>query len=167
MSRVQLALNVSDIDHAVEFYSKMFGAEPAKRRAGYVNFAIIDPPLKLVLIEKPTGREPGVAGALNHLGVEVDSPDEVQRAAVRLADGGLATHQEAGTTCCYALQDKVWVRDPDDAQWEFYTVLADSETGLLGDGSCCVAARAEAERVESGCAPGGPCCDPDSPTTCC
>jgi catechol 2,3-dioxygenase-like lactoylglutathione lyase family enzyme len=136
---VQLALNVSDIDQAVEFYSKLFGAEPAKRQPGYANFAIADPPLKLVLIEKADQREKGVAGALNHLGVEVESPDEVRAASARLAGEGVNTEDQESVTCCYAVQDKVWVSDPDDAPWEFYTVLADApaETGLCGDGSCC------------------------------
>jgi catechol 2,3-dioxygenase-like lactoylglutathione lyase family enzyme len=121
MSRVQLALNVSDVDAAVDFYSKLFATQPAKRRPGYANFAIDEPPLKLVLIENP-----GAATRLNHLGVEVFSPDEVVSAQARLADEGLATAEESGT-CCYATQDKVWVNDPDGAPWEVYTVLADSE----------------------------------------
>jgi catechol 2,3-dioxygenase-like lactoylglutathione lyase family enzyme len=132
MSRVQLALNVADIDAAVEFYSKLFGAEPAKRRPGYANFAVVEPPLKLVLIENPNGRGTGVTGALNHLGVEVDTADEVQQATVRLARDGLETDLQASTTCCYAVQDKVWVNDPDGAPWEVYAVLADAsdESGL-------------------------------------
>jgi catechol 2,3-dioxygenase-like lactoylglutathione lyase family enzyme len=129
---VQLALNVADIDQAVEFYSKLFGAEPAKRRPGYANFAIADPPLKLVLIENPDHRGEGVAGALNHLGVEVATPAEVQAATARLAGEGLEPDVQEATTCCYALQDKAWVNDPDGAPWEVYTVLADApaETGL-------------------------------------
>lgn len=132
MSRVQLALNVADIDAAVEFYSKLFGAEPAKRRPGYANFAIVDPPLKLVLIEHAEGRGHGVVGALNHLGVEVETPAEVQAAANRLAGQGLDPEVQESTTCCYAVQDKAWVDDPDGAPWEVYTVLADApaETGL-------------------------------------
>lgn len=132
MARVQLALNVADIDTAVEFYSKLFDSEPAKRRPGYANFALADPPLKLVLIENDDGRGAGVAGALNHLGVEVESPEEVQAAAARLAGEGLAPDVQEATTCCYALQDKAWVDDPDGAPWEVYTVLADApaETGL-------------------------------------
>ena len=125
MARVQLALNVSDVDAAVEFYGKLFGAEPAKRRPGYANFAIDMPPLKLVLIENPDVRGTGVAGALNHLGVEVETTEEVAAATSRLAGEGLATAVEDNTACCYALQDKVWVDDPDGAPWEVYTVLAD------------------------------------------
>jgi catechol 2,3-dioxygenase-like lactoylglutathione lyase family enzyme len=121
MSRVQLALNVTDLDRAVEFYTKLFGTEPAKRRPGYANFAVSDPPLKLVLLEGPTA-----GGTLNHLGVEVASADEVRDAGARLAATGLATATEDGVTCCYAVQDKVWVDDPDGAPWEIYTVLADS-----------------------------------------
>jgi len=141
VSRVQLALNVSDIDAAVEFYSKLFGAEAAKRRPGYANFAIAEPPLKLVLIESASVRGDGVAGALNHLGVEVETPDEIQAAARRLAGEGLAPEVEEATTCCYAVQDKTWVTDPDGAPWEVYTVLADApaSSGLAGDSTCCAA----------------------------
>lgn len=121
MSRVQLALNVSNVDEAVAFYSKLFQAEPAKRRPGYANFAIAQPPLKLVLIENPSQ-----AGTLNHLGVEVETSEEVQVASDRFHQLNLETKVEAQTTCCYALQDKVWVHDPDGAPWEIYTVLADS-----------------------------------------
>ncbi|MGH9123720.1 MAG: ArsI/CadI family heavy metal resistance metalloenzyme [Acidimicrobiales bacterium] len=132
MSRVQLALNVADVDQAVAFYSKLFNAEPAKRRPGYANFAIADPPLKLVLIENLEHRGEGVAGALNHLGVEVQTAQEVQAATARLAGEGLEPDVQESTTCCYAVQDKAWVNDPDGAPWEVYTVLADApaETGL-------------------------------------
>jgi catechol 2,3-dioxygenase-like lactoylglutathione lyase family enzyme len=141
MSRVQLALNVADIDSAVEFYSKLFGAEPAKRQPGYANFAIADPPLKLVLMENAEARAHGVAGALNHLGVEVETPDEVAAASVRLNGAGLATKTQDQTRCCYAMQDKVWVQDPNGAPWEVYAVLADApaETGIAEDSSCFVA----------------------------
>ncbi|MCC5607534.1 VOC family protein [Nostoc sp. CHAB 5834] len=122
MSRVQLALNVSDIDAAVDFYSKLFGTEPAKRRPGYANFAIAQPPLKLVLIENTE-----VAGTLNHLGVEVETTDEVVTTSDRLQQLGLLTRSEEQVTCCYALQDKVWVNDPDGAPWEIYKVLGDSQ----------------------------------------
>lgn len=139
MSRVQLALNVSDLDEAVQFYSRLFETAPAKRLPGYANFAISDPPLKLVLIEKQDARGAGIEGALNHLGVEVATSEEVVRASGRLAEEGLLTEDQKRTTCCYALQDKVWVGDPDGAPWEIYTVLADAsgETGLAGDGTCC------------------------------
>ena len=121
MSRVQLALNVSDIDEAVGFYSRLFQTEPAKRRPGYANFAVESPPLKLVLIENAEA-----SGRLNHLGVEVFSTDEVRAAQTRLTGEGLPTSSEDEVTCCYAVQDKVWVDDPDGAPWEIYTVLADS-----------------------------------------
>ena len=139
MSRVQLALNVSDLDGAVAFYSKLFAAEPAKRFPGYANFAIAEPPLKLVLIENLDARGEGVAGALNHLGVEVETPEQVRAATKRLSSEGLDPDVEESTTCCYAVQDKAWVTDPDGAPWEVYTVLADApvETGLAGDGNCC------------------------------
>ena len=123
MSRVQLALRVADLDGSVAFYSKLFGGEPAKRRPGYANFAIAEPPLKLVLIESPDGD-----GRLNHLGVEVGSSDDVGAAQARLAGEGMATATEDSVACCYAVQDKVWVDDPDGAPWEIYTVLADAET---------------------------------------
>jgi catechol 2,3-dioxygenase-like lactoylglutathione lyase family enzyme len=122
MSRVQLALNVSDLDAAVAFYSKLFATEPAKVRPGYANFAIAEPPLKLVLIEGQ-----GVGGSLNHLGVEVESTDVVASAATRLAGVGLATATEDEVSCCYAVQDKVWVDAPDGEPWEIYTVLGDVE----------------------------------------
>jgi catechol 2,3-dioxygenase-like lactoylglutathione lyase family enzyme len=126
MSRVQLALNVADLEASVAFYSAMFGVEPHKRRPGYANFAIADPPLKLVLIEVPAAdRGAGTAGALNHLGVEVFSGDEVSQAAERFASAGLSTVGEQDTTCCYALQDKVWVHDPAGAPWEVYVVKDD------------------------------------------
>jgi catechol 2,3-dioxygenase-like lactoylglutathione lyase family enzyme len=123
MARVQLALNVSDIDEAVDFYSKLFGTEPAKRKPGYANFAIADPPLKLILFAG--GGQPA---SLNHLGVEVASTDEVGQAQRRLSGEGLDTASEDGVTCCYAVQDKVWVKDPDGAPWEVYTVLEHVET---------------------------------------
>jgi len=124
MSRVQLSINVSNFDAAVLFYSRLFGAEPAKLRPGYANWSLDDPPLKLV-VNSP-GNGPG--GTINHLGVEVDSTGDVQQAEVRLATEGLATEAEPGATCCYALQDKVWVRDPDGVPWEYYTVLEHIET---------------------------------------
>jgi len=123
MARVQLALNVSDIDEAVDFYSKLFDTEPAKRKPGYANFAVADPPLKLILFAE--GGEPA---SLNHLGVEVMSADEVGAAQRRLSGEGLDTATEEAVTCCYAVQDKVWVKDPDGAPWEVYTVLEDVET---------------------------------------
>jgi catechol 2,3-dioxygenase-like lactoylglutathione lyase family enzyme len=138
MSRIQLALNVTDVDAAVAFYEKLFGVEAAKRRPGYANFAIADPPLKLVLIEDPEAACAGSGGALNHLGVEVETPAEVMAASGRLSGEGLATLDQEATTCCYAVQDKVWVTDPDGAPWEVYTVLADApaDSDLCGD-SCC------------------------------
>ena len=140
MSRVQLALNVSDLDEAIAFYSKLFDTKPAKVRPGYANFAVADPPLKLVLMEHPELRGSGVVGALNHLGVEVADRTDVAEASGRLAGAGLSTEDEQQTECCYAIQDKVWVEDPDGAPWEVYTVLADApgESGTAGDGTCCV-----------------------------
>jgi catechol 2,3-dioxygenase-like lactoylglutathione lyase family enzyme len=152
MSRVQLALNVSDLEDAVQFYAKLFGAQPAKREPGYANFAIADPPLKLVLIEDRSARGHGITAALNHLGVEVNSPEEVTAATGRLSAEGLDTRTEEKTTCCYAVQNKVWVSDPDGAPWEVYAVLADAptETGLAGDGSCCASDVVQAVPVSVG-----------------
>jgi catechol 2,3-dioxygenase-like lactoylglutathione lyase family enzyme len=148
MSRVQLALNVDDVDEAVAFYSTLFGVAPAKRRPGYANFAIEQPALKLVLIENP-----GAGGSLNHVGVEVTSSDEVVEATRRLTEAGLETSVEDATTCCYALQDKVWVDGPAGHRWEIYTVLADAGAELEGRSSgaspaadspgCCSADRSQ------------------------
>lgn len=134
MSRVQLALNVSDLEAAIAFYSKLFGTGPAKVREGYANFAIAEPPLKLVLIEGD-----GQPGTLNHLGVEVESTDEVTKAILRLQSEGMATEVEENTTCCFAVQDKVWVNGPDAEPWEVYTVLADAPTMTAPNDSsdCC------------------------------
>jgi catechol 2,3-dioxygenase-like lactoylglutathione lyase family enzyme len=156
MSRVQLALNVSNLDDAVLFYSKLFATEPTKLRPGYANFAIAEPPLKLVLVEGH-----GEPGTLNHLGVEVESTAEVGAATMRLAEEGLATASEDEVACCYAVQDKVWVDGPDREPWEIYTVLADVEMepgelrtvapGTSGDAAadtdlCCGAAPESASR---------------------
>jgi catechol 2,3-dioxygenase-like lactoylglutathione lyase family enzyme len=124
VSRIQLALNVDDLDTAVDFYSRLFGTEPVKIRPGYANFAVADPPLKLVLLENP-----GQGGSLNHLGIEVQTVDEVDATQTRLAEHGLASIDERGTTCCYAEQDKFWVEGtPSGERWEVYTVVADSPT---------------------------------------
>ncbi len=156
MSRVQLALNVSNIDEAVAFYSKLFATEPNKIKPGYANFAIEQPPLKLVLFEQP-----GLGGTINHLGVEVDDTEAVGAAQARLAGEGLATAGEEGVACCYARQDKVWVDGPSGEPWEIYTVLesvempggrlrtVDPETGAV----CC--AVVEGDSVVAGSAP---CC---------
>lgn len=153
MSRVQLALRVADLEGSIEFYSRLFDTQPAKRRPGYANFAITEPPLKLVLLEG----QPGEETRMDHLGVEVESTDLVAAATNRLADAGLATRVEDNTTCCYAVQDKVWVTGPGQEPWEVYTVLADARpdlegvTGLeqsavAGDGTCCTdAAEADAD----------------------
>lgn len=119
----QLALNVADLESSIRFYAELFGTEPTKRRPGYANFAIADPPLKLVLIEG----EPGQPTKLDHLGVEVDSTEDVTAATDRLTAAGLATFEENDTTCCYALQDKVWVHGPGAEPWEVYVVKADAE----------------------------------------
>ncbi|WP_328500708.1 VOC family protein [Streptomyces sp. NBC_00457] len=123
MSRVQLALRVPDLAASIAFYTRLFGTEPAKLRDGYANFAIAEPPLKLVLIE-------GVAGEdtrMDHLGVEVETTEQVHAATARLAEAGLATVEQNDTTCCYALQDKVWVHGPGQEPWEVYVVKADAD----------------------------------------
>src|SRR4051795_564249 len=135
MSRIQLALDVDDLEESVAFYSRLFGTEPAKIRSGYANFAIAEPPLKLVLLENP-----GRGGSLNHLGVEVPDVDAVDAEQTRLASAGFASLDERGTTCCYAKQDKFWVEgSPDGERWEIYTVLADSPTpsGEAAGAVCC------------------------------
>jgi len=122
MSRVQLALNVDNLAEGVAFYSKLFNTRPTKLKEGYANFAVAQPPLKLVLIENP-----GHGGTINHLGVEVESSDTVHSEISRLAGEGMITDEEIGTTCCFAKQDKVWVTGPGGERWEVYTVVADSE----------------------------------------
>jgi catechol 2,3-dioxygenase-like lactoylglutathione lyase family enzyme len=155
MSRVQLALRVADIEAAIDFYSKLFDTTPAKRRPGYANFAITEPPLKLVLLEG-SADEPT---RMDHLGVEVATTDDVSAAARRLSGAGLATDVQDDTTCCYAVQDKVWVTGPGEEPWEVYTVKGDDRADLesqrdlamsavAGDGSCCAA-------------------EPDGTATCC
>ncbi|ALO94728.1 Cadmium-induced protein CadI [Streptomyces hygroscopicus subsp. limoneus] len=156
MSRAQLALRVSDLEASIAFYSKLFGTEPAKRREGYANFAVIEPPLKLVLIEGGPGEET----RLDHLGVEVESTEQVNAAATRLKDAGLATFEEDDTSCCYALQDKVWVHGPGKEPWEVYVVKADAGTlgrsagpDATGEG-CCTGQGTEETPTATGCACG-------------
>jgi catechol 2,3-dioxygenase-like lactoylglutathione lyase family enzyme len=134
MPRVQLALNVDDLAEAVAFYTTLFKTEPAKLKDGYANFAVAEPPLKLVLIENP-----GQGGTLNHLGVEVETSQAVRGEIARLTDEGMFTEEELGTTCCFAVQDKVWVTGPAGEKWEVYTVLGDSEQfGATAEAaSCC------------------------------
>ena len=148
MSRLQLALNVSNLDAAVDFYSRFFKTSPTKLRPGYANFAIAEPPLKLVLFENSTA-----AGTINHLGVEVFTTEEVIHATRYLSEQGFLTDVEETTTCCFAVQDKVWVDGPDSSRWEVYTVLADADDSLSvsGDPSCCASdSRATSDAV--------PCC---------
>ena len=134
MSRVQLALNVSNLEESIAFYSKLFNTAPAKVREGYANFAIAEPPLKLVLIEGE-----GTPGSLNHLGVEVESTKHVASAIARFSDLGMDTAVEENTTCCFAVQDKVWVEGADSEPWEIYTVLADAEVMKVTDSQNCCA----------------------------
>jgi len=148
MSRLQLALNVSNLEESVKFYSTFFKTEPAKLRPGYANFAIAEPPLKLVLFENPSN-----PGTINHLGVEVFSTEEVVDATRYLAGQGLGTDVEDGTVCCHALQDKVWVDGPDNSRWEVYTVLADASesSSISGDQTCCASEPLSSSEV-------APCC---------
>jgi catechol 2,3-dioxygenase-like lactoylglutathione lyase family enzyme len=165
MSRVQLALRVADLDAAIDFYSRLFDAVPAKRRPGYANFAIAEPPLKLVLLEGQDGE----TTRMDHLGVEVASTDEVTAATHRLADAGLATRPEDNTTCCYAVQDKVWVTGPGGEPWEVYTVKADARPDLegktaaelsavAGDGTCCTTDTDTDTHTDTAAAPAAACC---------
>jgi catechol 2,3-dioxygenase-like lactoylglutathione lyase family enzyme len=134
-SRIQLALNVTDLEAATRFYSQLFGVEPHKQQPGYANFAIADPPLKLVLFENPDAD-----GALNHLGVEVADSGAVVAATGRFDHLGLQTRSSVQEQCCHAVQDKVYVTAPDVplGQWEFYTVLDDNpEDGVSDGGTCC------------------------------
>ena len=145
MSRVQLALNVDDLETSIAFYAKLFDTEPAKVRPGYANFAIAAPPLKLVLIENP-----GRGGSLNHLGVEVADVDTVDTERTRLAEAGFGSVDERGTTCCYAKQDKFWIDGaPNGERWEIYAVIADSETFFASSETAepCCASPSEAERT--------------------
>lgn len=157
MSRVQLALNVDDLDEAITFYSKLFNTTPAKVKPGYANFVVTEPPLKLVLLENP-----GQGGSLNHLGVEVASSSQVHAEIARLTGEGLFTEEELATTCCFATQDKVWVTGPGGEKWEVYTVLADSDTfgaspqhldeSSEGDGDvCCGGASKESDQAAASC----------------
>ncbi len=152
MARIQLALNVDDLDRAVAFYSKLFATEPAKVRPGYANFAVAEPPLKLVLFEQP-----GQGGTINHLGIEVETSDQVGAAQSRLATEGLATATEDGIACCYARQDKVWVDGPSGEPWEIYTVLDDVEmpggqlrtVDPVSGSTCCAVAAGEGVEADS------------------
>lgn len=149
MSRVQLALNVADLDESIAFYTKLFQTPPAKIRDGYANFAIADPPLKLILFSGA-----GEPGSLNHIGVEVDSPADVAAAIQRATSDGLDQDVQENVSCCYAVQDKTWVQGPDNA-WEFYTVLADAPElacSVTSDGGC------ESEPVSVGAKSEGTCC---------
>ena len=136
--RVQLALNVSDLDNAVDFYTRMFGVEPAKTKPGYANFAIADPPLKLVLFEGQ-----GEGGTINHLGVETETADEVVNAEARLTETGLETTGVDDTECCYAAKTETWLTGPDGAHWEWYVKTADSDqfssiaVSTTGGNACC------------------------------
>ena len=155
MSRVQLALRVADLDASVAFYSKLFAVEPAKRRPGYANFAITEPPLKLVLIEGA----PGEPTRMDHLGVEVDTTSEVSAATARLAAAGLATATEEDTACCYAVQDKVWVTGPGTEPWEVYVVKADSDIlGKETESVCCTPGQSQAATATTDTTQATACC---------
>lgn len=154
MSRVQRALRVGGLEGSIEFYSKLFNTEPAKLRPGYANFAIAEPPLKLVLLEG----EPGQPTAMDHLGVEVESTEQVDRASQRLTGAGMQTLVENGTTCCYAQQNKVWVHGPGQEPWEVYTVTGDSAT--YGTDNAATATCCQPE-------PGGDAGTPSQPDGCC
>ncbi|MET8326217.1 ArsI/CadI family heavy metal resistance metalloenzyme [Streptomyces sp. NPDC005181] len=154
MSRVQLALRVPDLHASIAFYTKLFGTEPAKLRDGYANFAITEPPLKLVLIQGTSDEDT----RMDHLGVEVDTTEAVHAATTRFADQGLATDVENDTTCCYALQDKVWVHGPGQEPWEVYVVKADADSMAKQKGSACCADPAVAEAGSGTPVQAGGCC---------
>ncbi|HBJ73112.1 MAG TPA: glyoxalase/bleomycin resistance/dioxygenase family protein [Actinobacteria bacterium] len=153
MSRVQLALNVSDLEASVEFYSRLFNTTPHKRRPGYANFAVSEPPLKLVLIQASADeRGSGVVGALNHLGIEVENSEAVAATAQRLVAEGVELTDINRTVCCYAEQDKTWAHDPAGAPWEIYTItddLTDASSvepmiiDQIGGSACCTPGSAE------------------------
>jgi catechol 2,3-dioxygenase-like lactoylglutathione lyase family enzyme len=147
MSRVQLALRVADLEAAVAFYAKLFGAQPAKRRPGYANFAITEPPLKLVLLQG----SPGEATRMDHLGVEVATAAAVTAATTRLVAEGLPTVTEEDTACCYAVQDKVWVTGPGGEPWELYVVKADSDVLCSDDAVCCAITAGRPDDRGQGC----------------
>ena len=153
MSRVQLALNVGDLEASIEFYSKLFRTQPNKVRDGYANFAIVEPPLKLVLIAGA-----GEPGTLNHVGVEVESTDQVMAEAARMQAEGAACDLQESTSCCYAVQDKVWVSGP-EIPWEIYTVLADASVMHPEPNACCV--------PESAAEPAADSVAVAAPTACC
>jgi catechol 2,3-dioxygenase-like lactoylglutathione lyase family enzyme len=135
VSRAQLALRVGDLDASIAFYTKLFGTEPAKIRDGYANFAIAAPPLKLVLIQGEAGQDT----VMDHLGVEVESTDEVNAATTRLTESGLITLEENDTSCCYAVQDKVWVHGPGNEPWEVYVVKGEADTlAKDAESACCL-----------------------------
>ena len=153
MSRVQLALNVADLDASIAFYTKLFGTEPAKIREGYANFAITDPPLKLVLF---TGM--GEPGSLNHVGVEVESSDDVAAVIARTEANGLEQTIQENTSCCFAVQDKTWVKGPEN-DWEFYTVLADAPAMSCGVGpGTAVTESVDGAPADQGTAPASSAC---------
>ncbi|GHG01677.1 glyoxalase [Streptomyces albogriseolus] len=154
MSRVQLALRVPDLNASVAFYSKLFGTEPAKLRDGYANFAIAEPPLKLVLLEGTAGE----ATRMDHLGVEVETTEAVHAATARLGEVGLITDVENDTTCCYALQDKVWVHGPGEEPWEVYVVKADADSLAKQQGSTCCSGGASADTGSKEPVAAGGCC---------
>ena len=161
-SRIQLALNVDNLDDSIAFYSKLFGTKQAKFRPGYANFAIAEPPLKLILMENP-----GAGGSLNHLGIEVADTDAVDTEQTRLAESGLASVDERNTTCCYAKQNKFWVQGaPNGERWEIYTVLEDSPTFWGGRGSQgWDAAGAALDASAAGAGPGAQCCGGETVST--
>jgi catechol 2,3-dioxygenase-like lactoylglutathione lyase family enzyme len=120
--KAHLALNVRNVERSMEFYRKMLGIEPSKVRAGYAKFNVENPPLNLTLNEVSFNER----GALSHLGIQVASTDDVLAMREKWMDEGLATRDEMQTSCCYAVQDKTWVRDPDGNEWEAFVVLEDN-----------------------------------------
>ena len=133
--KAHLAINVRNVETSIEFYRKMLGIEPSKVRTGYAKFDVQNPPLNLTLNQGPFTD----SGALSHLGIQVASTDDVLAMREQWAEAGLVTRDEMQTNCCYAIQDKTWVRDPDGNEWEVFVVLEDNlaETKTVEESSCC------------------------------
>lgn len=129
--KAHLAINVRNVEESINFYKKMFGIEPSKVRTGYAKFDVHEPPLNFTLNQVPFGER----GALSHLGIQVASTEDVIAVRERWAQAGLVTRDEMDTNCCYAIQDKTWVHDPDNNEWEVFVVKKDN---LEESSGCCV-----------------------------
>ena len=155
--KAHLAINVKDVTRSIDFYTKLFGIEPSKVRTGYAKFDVQNPPLNFTLNQVPFLS----AGALSHMGIQVASTGDVLKVRQAWHDAGLITRDEMQTDCCYATQDKTWVKDPDGNEWEAFVVLKDNLPEALhaaeGKNACCVPV-AKAEDA---------CCTTESKEPCC